>query len=565
MLLNKVLIVRDVETMKDKNDDLRNTERGGNLTSASSSEEAEGGRPPSQPDTSAAAVTSDQNFHRRNISWGVNEILNMTDPVESPPIGRDRSDASTLSQSVKSSRANESVDINDSHVHINLPYQGDTNTRQTIIELPNQLGIVNPMETEAENYLLRAIERSGNEPGAAILSNVPDDAVDQVIERKMSEDQEESNSNSQSQAPRRDPLSWGGSSGASSRGFRRAASTRNVGPQSPTPQQHNYHRRKLTLDEQLFGLTHAMDAIRAESSFPYEEEIPPSSIGTGRVRANTYESGGGGISDVVPEGNEAEEEEVAQDQAYSSYETLGQNAEKFYDQSQPSSDEGGGFTGLMRRGMSRRTFASSDESDVKPDKISEEPSDIEEANGSPPVAPDDEMPMDKQDSKVRPGQAGSTERRKSRWDRARAAIFDEWVLTSEMKNFIRPKQNTIRLFLTAAIVYIAIPCLGTAAILFYLAGNPPTGIRANYGNLTHGAKLVNTDGQVIDPNSTSVSYFLIFAVRQVVTLTLAMGSQLFLIDFLAIDRGYLFKLGSRLPLFIMQARGTFLGCNLCYD
>lgn len=124
-----------------------------------------------------------------------------------------------------------------------------------------------------------------------------------------------------------------------------------------------------------------------------------------------------------------------------------------------------------------------------------------------------------------------------------------------MKSFIRPKQNKIRLFFTVTVFYIAIPCLGTAAILFYLAGNPPTGQLANYGKSIDG-ELKNTDGQVVDPNVTSFSFILVFIVRQVITFTMAMASQLFLIDFLAIDRGFLFALGSRLPLFIMQARGT---------
>jgi hypothetical protein len=110
-------------------------------------------------------------------------------------------------------------------------------------------------------------------------------------------------------------------------------------------------------------------------------------------------------------------------------------------------------------------------------------------------------------------------------------------------------------------MYVGGPCLAAAAALFYFAGNPPYGILQNYGEPIDG-KLMNTDGEEVDPNSTSTSYFLIFAVRQIVTLMLAMGSQLFLIDFLAIDRGYLFKLGSRLPLFIMQARGMYFERSL---
>lgn len=559
----------DAITSKKGKDELQDTERGSNVSDSNKpvvgilnetpinvSLPAHNNNP---PETAA---------HRRNISWGLNEVMNLG---ALPPTGRQRSDASsTLSQSMRES-VNVSGNPDDAQFHsINLLYQGSNkSTRQTVIELPNNLGIVNPMESEAETYLLRAIEKAESDvggPGSSVFSHVPDAAV-QAMDHKMSDASSSATNNDSVQPNSKEPPSWGSNSGggvSSTRaGFRHGVSVRNFS--SPVPTGRHQHRRKLTLDEQLFGLTNAMDAIHAESILPYEEEMPaPSSFGSQqslRLRANTWESSMGGVSPVVPEGNE--EDEGGDTQHTSSYETFAQNANMYFEQAQPAGTRSRG--GLIHR-ASQRMFGSTDvdDEDKQVPEGSEE-TDVERATSSPADA-EQENEKDKTDwgdPKIRPtihrGER-SDSRRKSRWARARAVIFDEWGVLSDMKNFIRPKQNAIRLFLTSAIFYVAIPSLGAAAILFYLAGNPPYGILANKGNPINGT-LMNTVGEEVDPNGTSISYYLIFAgVRQVVTLTLAMGTQLFLIDFLAIDRGYLFKLGSRLPLFIMQARGEYSYC-----
>eukprot|EP00934_Nitzschia_sp_Nitz4_P008246 Nitzschia sp. Nitz4//scaffold44_size153857//151542//153963//NITZ4_002752-RA/size153857-snap-gene-0.221-mRNA-1//-1//CDS//3329552250//8236//frame0 len=109
------------------------------------------------------------------------------------------------------------------------------------------------------------------------------------------------------------------------------------------------------------------------------------------------------------------------------------------------------------------------------------------------------------------------------------------------------------MILQLIIVYIGFPSLAVAAILFYFTGNPPTG---RFEGQDEDGTLRNTSGGVIDPAMTSISYYLLFfGVRQMTTLLMALGTQLILIDYLAIDRGYLFRFGARIPLFVMQARG----------
>ncbi len=528
-------------------DDLPSTARRNNFAnSASPSATVSGGNQAQSVNLSVAEESN--TYHRRNISWGLNEVINQGVPG---PSLRERSDASSTlsqSQSVRSFHIKPelqgSINLTDSQFHINLPYQGERNTRRTIIELPSGRGIINPMETEAETYLLRAIERTGTEVDseANILSNVSDAAVQAMRDRQEAEDQNSSPNHSvqHTKVPSREPPSWGGSSATSNRvGFRNVASARNLTSVSPQ------HIRKMTLDEQLFGLTHAMDAMHAESVVPIEEDIPAISSVPSRLRSNTFESSTGNTSEV-PEGRED------QRQPASSYEIFAQNADIFYQQALP---EAIGHSGPIRR-ASTRNFG--DDTGFGDDKVNESGVTDEEQGKAFTVTNDDnDVKMGKKDASLRGGSSSSTLRVRSPWTRARSVIFDSWGITSEMKNFIRPKQNLIRLYFQIAVLYLALPSLGTAAILFYLVGNPPTGVLANNGNPIDG-KLLNTNGEIVDPNVTSVSFYLVFAgVRQVVTFTLAMGTQLVLIDFLAIDRGYLFKLGSRLPLFIMQARGTY--------
>jgi hypothetical protein len=89
--------------------------------------------------------------------------------------------------------------------------------------------------------------------------------------------------------------------------------------------------------------------------------------------------------------------------------------------------------------------------------------------------------------------------------------------------------------------YLVIPFTGVAAILFYLVDNPPTGR--------------NTTGEwVTDVPSTS--WWLLFVVRQAVTLTIANAVQAFMIDFLALDTRLLLNvIGPVMTLLLVQSKG----------
>lgn len=521
-------------TAATEGDELQDSEQGSSLpslspqlfepaTAAPTSSSPDYGRPPRAP----LSRQQSENLHQRNISWGLNEIKTLRVPG---PIQRDRSDISNLSFTHTVTNADGS------QFSINLPYQGDKNNRRVILELPNDRGFVNPLETEAETYLLRAIERAGDaaDAQANIMNNVPNKAVE-AMDRKFAETREQG-------TPQRPILS-----ASNSRRSSFSKSTRAV-KNFTAPQGTTQHKRTLTLDETLFDLSHAMDAIKAENALTMEIPVPPQrprsishanrprTIGSfGRLRSNTFDSTN--KTPVVEEGNEEEDELVRSNSSFV-FVPVTTAAAQNEEQAVPGAAKP---SGLTRRQSAKTVDAQNDTT-----------SDIE-GGGQGGNDDAEEKTGDRTESmRSSKGEAATVENQpKSLWDRTTKGIFFK-----EIRNFIRPKKRRIRLVCVVLGVYIAIPCLGTAAILFYLFDNPPTGVLRNYGQPIEG-KLINTNGDEVDPNSTSISFFLIFAgVRQVLTFGMALLTQLFLIDFLAIDRSWLFKLGNRIPLYILQAKGT---------
>lgn len=108
------------------------------------------------------------------------------------------------------------------------------------------------------------------------------------------------------------------------------------------------------------------------------------------------------------------------------------------------------------------------------------------------------------------------------------------------KTFFRPRREHMMSYMKRIICWVMVPFIGIAAILFYFADNTPTG------------KAI--DGEPGD--RASASWWLLFVVRQVVTATLALGLQVFVIDFLCIGtKGMLRLLGPLLTLLVVQSKG----------
>mmetsp|Transcript_57467 Transcript_57467/g.140251 ORF Transcript_57467/g.140251 Transcript_57467/m.140251 type:complete len:1224 (-) Transcript_57467:76-3747(-) len=113
--------------------------------------------------------------------------------------------------------------------------------------------------------------------------------------------------------------------------------------------------------------------------------------------------------------------------------------------------------------------------------------------------------------------------------------LDSW------QTFFRPHKEQVWRYARRIIFYIIIPLVVIAAILFYFGGNPPSG------------KAVDRADPGTEP---STSWWLIYTVRQVLTFSMAVATQAFVIDFLCVGTNAMVKLaGPMVTLFIVQGKG----------
>ena len=98
-------------------------------------------------------------------------------------------------------------------------------------------------------------------------------------------------------------------------------------------------------------------------------------------------------------------------------------------------------------------------------------------------------------------------------------------------NFLKVRWTDIK-YQVMMVIYLMVPCLGVAAILYYFMGNPE------------------------GPYNSSYSWWLIFIVRLSVTRLLAQLSQFILIDFICLEtRLAVMSVGRMLTLMAVQAKG----------
>jgi hypothetical protein len=130
---------------------------------------------------------------------------------------------------------------------------------------------------------------------------------------------------------------------------------------------------------------------------------------------------------------------------------------------------------------------------------------------------------------------GKNARKKPKKKRGkRASTIDtfkeDWDVWSE---FFRPRRKRILLYIKCILFYFLLPALGSAAILFYLRGNPTK-----------------------NNESPSSSYILLFCCRQIITFSMALAMQAFMIDFICLGTKLMLRLvGPVVTLLIVQSKG----------
>jgi hypothetical protein len=136
-----------------------------------------------------------------------------------------------------------------------------------------------------------------------------------------------------------------------------------------------------------------------------------------------------------------------------------------------------------------------------------------------------------------------------------AHIKEEWEYFNRI-HFRNPLTLSIYAYCKVVLLYFIIPAVAIAAILFNLAGNPPTGYYDVHG-IASGNSFDNESTIDVRSSKASASWWLLFlGARQVITFSLAMGTELILIDFLSLRvRGTLRLLGPWITLLIVQSKG----------
>jgi hypothetical protein len=120
---------------------------------------------------------------------------------------------------------------------------------------------------------------------------------------------------------------------------------------------------------------------------------------------------------------------------------------------------------------------------------------------------------------------------------AKDSLKDEWEL---WWTFFNPRKEHVVTYSKTVFLWMGIPLIGIATLLFYVFENPPTGLSTDGSSAYH----------------ASASWWLIYFLRQVITLSVALLLQIILVDFFSIGSRVMLKiLGPIFTLLIVQSRG----------
>jgi hypothetical protein len=451
------------------------------------------GRPPFMPQASRGdSLASSSSLAGRNPTIATTAPTHYHDLGRRPPLDR-----SALSMRLRQAAA--------------APPATNPMGRVTLDDIIGQ----GKYETEAETNILAAFEAAQNHHGrhnreasntSTIFSGVPDNLTMDMV----SDDEEILNPSHMSHDSEvnhsiRTPSSTHEESKAL------LATSTPTSPETPTNQKlrmlakkaaaKQRHRRNMTVEDQLGNLHFAMAAFH-ESPSNSHDSLDSETLAT---------------DDITP----GEEPSAGEMLGHHAGLLLGIPGGRKRTKSEDHRNGGGGGGGLMptlqeddRGKTSQDETSSLDDSGLS----GESAGDIENQTG---------------------GKYGKSKRQRKRSKLHLAANkvkqdLDNW------QNFFSPRRDTFRVFVKRVLFYIVFPFTGIAAILFYLGGNPKTGM--------------SEDGAPGD--KPSVSWCLLFAVRQLVTFSIALGLQSLIIDFLCVGTRIMVKiLGPILTLLIVQAKG----------
>jgi hypothetical protein len=432
--------------------------------------------PPRYPDSKSMPARP-AGIHTRTVSWGKREVFQ--DSKTSPPTGT----SGTAEGIQQPFLGDNPVSPIGEHMLYSSADKPRSNGKINVDDVIRR----SPMEAEAETYILRAVEERdtlrSRADSSQIFDNIPDEAINNLASESLNAD-----------------IS---STAGSNQFYDRQSSVQGTAVSS---RQRPSHRRSTTVEQKLAGLSDAIGAFHNMEIAVPDYQAPPSPLG--RARLDTY--------DVM--------EEPEMKPLLTAAEIFQQNASILLHRGKNKNDAAdpgtGAGTGTGTSSNEASSVTSSKKSShwhklknvvkvmnaVQSKKnddgvIIEGVSEMEdeEVGGSPDQAIFVEALGDHEDFEKEQGsgnQAPKTEKPDSKDKR----------FFNELEEFFGPRRTSIFLYCKVVSVYVFLPVIGVAAILFHLAGNPPTGILKNGGRPINGT-LINEDGAVVDPGTASASWW----------------------------------------------------------
>lgn len=375
-------------------------------------------------------------------------------------------------------------------------------------------------EAEAIEHIVYAMEKhranrergfSTDDSGTRILQNVPDDAAAVFPPAEKAASDTRSNASS----------TKAGSKISSTAASKHSAS--------------EMHRRNKTMESTLFGLTQAMAAMHrmdeASQDDSEDEDDAINSINHNTATTSQFDQS----ATLVFRGKSDAEKEEAKAQANKHWGALKTTLQ-------------------MKSALSSEDDPNKKTTALSPIQSNSALTDMEEGQSTGALE-DSSTRIDPDDKKTDKKKKKSKKKTKTAIQQAGQS------LVSDAREFTQQRKSALRAYLWT-LMLLVVPAIGISFILFYLAGNPPTGrIEENskliYDFETNSTVLVNTEGDEFNAETASASWWILFVcVRQIITLSLAKMCQTIIIDFFCVStRIFVSTFGQFFTLFVIQSRG----------
>jgi hypothetical protein len=397
------------------------------------------------------------------------------------------------------------------------------------------------------------------------------------------------------------------STGSNNTGAALARASLRRGLSTPAISTTHNHRRQLTMEETLQSLNQAFDSVDRQAAAIFSSDFPPPSmerlpgprttstedsgpyLPTNRPRttsldlfnenmARLFQDVGVNDTRVIP---------VLEEETIPLTTALGMATLQTPDDNSP--DDGsmvGAFSSSEDRHASRSDM---NESPLDGERISSTASDLVSSNLSPRPAQEqgdietgtasactnhDLKVENIRGSEVANVAAQARKRQASglgKKKRKRSFFFrclQRIGVVQNVDDFIKPRRQSIVKF-SMALFWLLIISIAVAVVLFYLVGNPPTGIVDLEASAARNGTFVTTEGKKIDPYArASHSWWILFAcVRLPIAFALARFLQALFIDFLILERRCIVScMGPTVTLLLVQSKGwpaTLFFWSLC--